>query len=393
MRGLALSRAGFAAGLAAGLLLFWSFGFVGVWTAGFLGGNDFSGIWAGPRLLVTGGDPYDPNTFVRASDALGALHPATVVYIYPGWVAVLLAPFGALDLVSANIAWTAVSVAVASIGLLVLLESYGGRQPLVYALLGFTLIGSEPGITAFYSGQTSLVVTGGLALMAAWLVRGRLSSAGVAAAAMLVKPQHFALALPALSAVALLRGERRFVYALAGAGLTLAVLSVLLLPHWPLAWLEHVATTRASDVRAANLPTALFDLFGPAGRIAGYAALVASVGAALAFGRSSAAIAVWVAVSMSVSPYLWVYDHITMIVPLAVAAGMNGERSSRAAMAISVAGMLIMVVAAALLHSFRVDRGESLSLNGLAQFALTMLVIGSLWRFRGEGSSLVPVRA
>lgn len=373
--------AAYGIGLAAALGLLVTFGFIELWSRSFFT-TDFSAIWAGPRLLATGGDPYDPATFRQAVDALGVQRPSTDVYLYPGWVAVLLAPLGALELPLASVVWAALGVSVAVVGLFVLLESYGGRQPLVYALLGFTLLGSEPGITALYAGQTSLIVTGALALMAAGLVRGRLSSAGVAAAAMLVKPQHFALALPALGAVALFRGERRFVYALAGAGVTLVALSVLVLPHWPLAWVEHVATTRASDVRAANLHTALFDLFGPAGRIAGYAGLAGSVAAAVAFGRSRAATAVWIAVSMSVSPYLWVYDHIVMIVPLAIAAGMNGERSSRAAILIALVGVSIMVVAAALLHSIRVDRGESLSLNGLAQFALTVLIIGSLWRFR-----------
>jgi len=378
-----LRIAAYGIGLAAGLGLLLTFGFVELWSTSFFT-TDFSAIWAGPHILVTGGDPYDPSTFRQAVAALGVQPPAAAVYIYPGWVAVLLAPLGALGLPTASVIWTALGVLAATIGLFALLEAYGVRQPIVHTSLAFTLVGSEPGITAFYSGQTDLLVTGGLALMAAWLVRGRDGSAGLAAAVMLIKPQHFVLALPALAVVAALRHKRRFAYAIAGVSLALVALSTLVLPHWPAAWLEHVAMTRASDARAANLPTALFDMFGPAGRAAGYLVLAASVAAAVAFGRSRAAVPVWLAVSMSVSPYVWVYDHIVGIVPLAMAVGMNGERSGRAATAIAAGGLLIMAVAATLLHGIRGEGGGSLSLNGLAQFALTALVIASLWHFRRE---------
>lgn len=375
--------AAYGVGLAAGLGLLAAFGFMDLWSRSFFT-TDFSAIWAGPRILATGGDPYDPATFRQATAALGVQKPAAAVYLYPGWVAVLLAPLGALELPAASVVWAALGLFAATLGLFVVLSAYGARHPLVYALFGFTLLGSEPGITAFYSGQTSLLVTGALALMAAWLVRGRQTAAGVAAAAMLIKPQHFALALPAVTLVAYLRGERRFAYALAGVGLMLVALSILLMPGWLAAWLEHVAGTRAQDVRAANLPTALFDLLGPAGRIAGYAALAGSVAAAVAFGTSRAAVAVWIAVSVSLSPYLWVYDHIVLIVPLAMAGAMNDRTSGRAAVAIAIAGVLIMAVAATLLHAVRGGAGLSLSLNGLAQFALTVLIVGSLWRFRNE---------
>lgn len=378
----AASRAALAAGLATGALLFWAFGFVWIWTAGFLH-NDFSAIWAGPHLLVMGGDPYDPNTFVRASDALGAQHSATAVYIYPGWVAVLLAPLGALDRVSANVVWMAISVAVASIGLFALLDA-GPRHPFISALLGFTLLASESAIVALYSGQTDHVLLGGLALSMAWLASGRQVAAGVAASAMLLKPQLFTLAIPALVALALARGQRRFAYALIASALAIAVTSTLVLPHWWSAWFEHVLNIRLNDVRASTLANALRDTFGSGGLFIAYALLAGSVAAAAAFGRSSAAIPAWLTVSMSVAPYHFVYDHIVGIVPLAMAVAQNAERDMRAAIAIALAGALILVVAATLLHAIPGNAAGTLSFNGLAQFAMTVLIIGSLWRFRSE---------
>lgn len=384
LRGRAGRLAAFGIGLAAGGALLATFGFIGLWMQGFFAGNDFSAIWAGPRILATGGDPYDPTTFRRAAEALGTLAPATDVYIYPGWVAVVLTPLGALDLGTANVVWLALGLLVATTGLFVLLEALPVHLPLVHTLLAFALVGSESGIVAFYSGQSDFLIVGGLALMAGWLWTGRLVPAGIAASVMLIKPQLFALAIPALVGLALARRERRFVYALAAAGLALAALSTLVVPQWWSAWLTHVPATRAADVRAATLPNALRDIFGTAGLVAAYVLLAASVAAAFAFGRSRVAVPVWLAVSMSVAPYLFVYDHVVAVVPLAMAAAVNGERDRRAAIAVAGLGVLILAVAATVLHALPGVEHRTLSYNGLAQFALTTLIIASLWRFRKE---------
>jgi hypothetical protein len=368
-------------GLAAGFALLVSFGFVEIWLKG-LPGSDFSVIWAGPRILIAGGDPYDALTFRAASAALSAQPSATDVYIYPGWVAVLLAPLGALDLPAANVVWTVVGLALAAGGLYALLASGPPVPPLAHTAFGFTLIASESAIVAFYSGQTDFVIVGGLALMCAWLRQGRSMAAGISGGAMLLKPHLVALALPALAVIAIARGDRRFVYALLGTAIALAGLSTVVVPQWWEAWLAHVPAARASDLRASTLPNALRDIFGAPGALGGYALLAAAVLAALSFGRTRAAVPVWLAVSISVTPYLFVYDHVVGIVPLAMAVLLIAERDTRLALAAALAGALILFPVAVLLHAFPGVRYGTLSYNGLAQFALTALVVGSLWPLR-----------
>lgn len=379
-----LSGAAFLIGMAAGLALLSAFGFIDVWRADIFGG-DFSAIWAGPRVLVTGGDPYDPATFASASAALGVQESATAVYIYPGWMAVLLAPFGLLDLPTAALLWVTLTLLLSCVGLFALLELRERRHPLVHTILAFTLIGSESGIVAFYSGQTDFLVIGGLALMAAWLLSGRQVPAGIAASAMLVKPQLFVVAVPALLRIALARGDRRFLWSATLSALALTALSTLIVPQWWSAWLAYVPAARAADARAATLPNALKDIFGLGGDAAAYALLGGSIVAAFAFSpRSRAALPVWLMVSMSIAPYMFVYDHVVGIVPLAMATAINGEHSLRRAVVVASLGALILCVAGTLLHAYPGVEYGTLSFNGIAQFGLTVVVTASLWPYRGE---------
>src|SRR4051812_5036813 len=87
-------------GLVAGLLVLSTFGFLDVWENGIFG-NDFSLIWAGPHVFLAGGNPYDPLTWQRSISELGVQATSTQVFIYPGWVPLFLAPFGAMDLTRA----------------------------------------------------------------------------------------------------------------------------------------------------------------------------------------------------------------------------------------------------------------------------------------------------
>lgn len=378
----ALAGIAFSIGLGAGLALLYGFGFLDIWGADVFGG-DYSAIWAGPHLLVTGRDPYDSATWLALNEELGVQPPGAVVYLYPGWVAVLLAPFGLLDLEVSALVWIALGVIVGSVGLFVLLGARARRHPLVHTILAFTLLGSESGIVAFYSGQIDFLIIGGLALMVAWLRTERLVPAGIAAGVLLIKPQLFVVAIPALARLALARGEQRFLWSFVATGAALAIVSTLVVPQWWGAWLTLVPTARAGDLRGATLLNGMRDIFGPAGIALGLVMLAATLVAAFRFSpRSRAALPVWLSVSMSMAPYMFVYDHVVGIVPLAVAAGINGERRARSAIIVASYGVLILVLAGTLLHAVPGVAYGTLSFNGLAQFALTVTIIVSLWRFR-----------
>ena len=375
-----LAGAAFVIGLLGGFLVLASFGFVGVWERGIFG-NDFSLIWTGPHLFVMGANPYDPQVWQRQISELGVQATSTSVFIYPGWVPIAIAPFGALPLPIAAPLWLAITLVIAATGLFALGEARFRQLPLAHTLFAFALIGSEPGIVTFYSGQWDFLLVGGLALMALWL-RRRPALAGVAASVMLFKPQLFFVAVPALFRVALVRKARGFVLAFVAFAVLAAVASAIAFPGWWQAW-AAVPTSQAGDIRAATLPNGLRDTFGTPGLVVGVALVLTLIAAGLRFSpRSEAAVPVWIAISLSAAPYAFVYDHVLALVPLALATGIIGQRDRARALGLAAVGVAILVVGAVLLHAFPgVDHG-TLSFNGIAQFALLAMVVWALWPYR-----------
>lgn len=139
---------GYLAGLAAGLAGLIAFGFVDLWLGRYLLGNDFSGIWAGPRALASGHDPYDPSTWHTTAFALQGQVPQTVVYGYPGYVAIALLPLALLPLPAAAIIWAVGGIALAAVALGALLRRVAPGLPVVHGLFGATLFLSQPGFTS-----------------------------------------------------------------------------------------------------------------------------------------------------------------------------------------------------------------------------------------------------
>ncbi|HEY6959127.1 MAG TPA: glycosyltransferase family 87 protein, partial [Candidatus Limnocylindria bacterium] len=184
-------------GLAAGMALLATFGFVDIWENGIYG-SDWSEIWAGPHVFVTGGNPYDPTTWTNAIDTLGVQHAGLPVYNYPGWIPIILAPFGAMDLDPSARIWLGLTLFIGATGLFVLLDQILDRLPLAFTLFGFALIASEPGIVTFYSGQWDFLIVGLLSLMTLFLRRRRFATSGALASIMIVKPQLFLIAVPGL---------------------------------------------------------------------------------------------------------------------------------------------------------------------------------------------------
>ncbi len=115
--------------------------------------DDFSRIWAGPRALVSGVDPYDAASWGTTSVALGGFPPDTAVYLYPPWVALALAPMGALPLPVATVVWTVGGMLAAAFAVRALLRACPPGVPWAHALVAATLSLSAPAVAAFLTGQ------------------------------------------------------------------------------------------------------------------------------------------------------------------------------------------------------------------------------------------------
>lgn len=380
----AFAGSAFVIGLAAGLVLLTQFGFLDVWQQNIRGG-DFSQFWVGARVFVTGGDPYDPSTWPAKVLELGGQDAVTPVFVYPAWVLLVLAPLGPLELPVAARIWIGSTLLIAAVGLFLLLEQRARQLPLVHTLIAFSLVGSEPGIVSFYSGQWSFLLIGALSVVSLFLHRPRralTALAALAAAAMLIKPQLFLLANPALLRIAVARQQRRFALIWMAVAAAAVVASAVLLPRWWEPW-SSVANARAGDIRAASLTNAMRDTLGDVGLVAALLLLAGAVGLAFAFSpRSAAAWPVWLTVSLNAAPYIFVYDHAILLVPLALTATILGRDRQRRALLVTAIGCALLVVGGTLLHAFPGVQHQTLSYNGLVPFAMAMLLIVALWPYR-----------
>jgi len=318
--------------------------------------NDFSGFWAGARALVTGRDPYDTATWAATTLVLGTQAPDTAVYGYPPWVALALVPLALLPLEAAAWLWMIAGVVLAALALRALLRAcLPGNAP-AHAAIGLALLMSQPGFHALVLGQWSFLLVAALAAVVLALRRGHGGRAGLAALALLAKPQLVVIATIGL-AVAALRGDpaRRAAAVAAAGAAAIVVGSTLALPHWWPAWSAAVAPQRLAH--PASLATALGDLLGGGGGPLALALTVAGVAAALAFRPGGdASLAVWLALSLAGAPYLWSYDHLLLIVPLVLAAGALATRDTAAATRLVVACAAVLLLASPLLYVLAVAR-------------------------------------
>jgi hypothetical protein len=213
------------------------------------GAADFFTPWVATRSwLVEGLDPYGEEVTARSQQGiLGRLarpDEDQLAFAYPLPAMVLLAPFALLPYPVAQSLWVC--------GLLFsacLLSRAWVRPPLKPLALAALLLW-----TIFFYPLTRGLILGqiGVAVallfgLGAWLLRSPEPSvraqrvAGVVLALVLVKPQLFFLALPLLLWRAWRLGHQQFIWSWLVSALLLFGASLVILPGWPLAWLQNVS--------------------------------------------------------------------------------------------------------------------------------------------------------
>ena len=347
--------------------------------------GDFAQFWVGPRAFILGMDPYAPATWRTTAVALGALTTDTSVFGYFGWSLVLLYPFALLDLDAAAAVWLFVGLAAAAIAMWTLLRAYLPGIPVAHTLIGLALLGSNPARLNVLLGQWGFVLLAALAGVIVLLRAGRPVSAGAGAVLFMVKPQLFLLSAPALAAWAALNGRRRFVVAAIVFAAALALVSIVLLPQWPGAWLREMPSQRLFDPpQTTTIATVLHGVLGPAGTWLALGTIVAGALVAFRFDlRGDAALAVWLALSSVAAPYTWSYDHILLLVPLVVASGVVAHRSRRAAVLLVVAGALTFLIVTTLLAVVAAARNLE-SYSAVVPVLMYVMIVWSLWPQRSQ---------
>lgn len=360
-----------------------------------IGGDDFSRIWAGPRAVIIGADPYEPASWVATARALGTLAPDTAVqvYPYPPWVTVALLPLGLLPLPAASLLWLIASLGAGIVGLRALLREYLPGRPGAHAVAAATLLLSWVGLLTLIIGQWGFLLIGVICAIAVSLRRGRPIWAGLAAVALAAKPQLFVFTAPALALHAawpsrsrgILREGLRFIGVAVGVVALLVAVSWAALPSWWPNWLRFAGSALAPD--SDTVPALLRTIGGDGVLWAAPIPLLALLAIGLCFHpRSEAWLPVWLALSSAGALYSNSYDQILLIVPVVMASGVAVRRSRRASAIVLGLGAFVLVGVTPLMYEIALRR-HSETLGVLVPLAIFSLVVVALWPLRRARSA------
>jgi hypothetical protein len=357
-----------------------------------IGSDDFSRIWAGPRAVIIGSDPYDPASWAATAQSLGTQAPDTAiaVYPYPPWVVLVLLPLGLMPLPVASLLWLIASLTAGIAGLHALLREYLPGRPGAHAVAAATLLLSWAGLLSLIIGQWGFLLIGVLCAIAVSLRSGRLIPAGLAAVALAAKPQLFVFTAPALAlhaawparGRAIRRDGLRFIGVAVAVFVVVFVASCIVLPSWWPNWLRFAGSTLTPD--SDTIPALLLAVGGDGALRAAPVALLALVAIGLCFHpRSEAWLPVWLALSSAGVLYSNSYDHILLVVPIAMASGVAARRSRRASWIVLGLGAAVLVVGTPLMYEVALRR-HSETYGVLVPLAVFALIVVALWPLRRD---------
>ena len=344
--------------------------------------NDFSGFWSGPRSVLVGVSPWDPQRYAPTAVAIDTKTPDALVDDYMPHVVLALLPLGLLPLDVAAWVWMVASMACSATALRALLRTFLPGRTVAHAALGLALFVGQPGFHTLVLGQWALLLMSALTVVVLALRAGHVRRAGLAALAFLAKPQLFVwtaigLALPAIRDVR----YRRFVtYALVLAG-ALVLFAWLAYPDWFPAWLADIPARRTG--RSAVLFSALGQVLGMPGRILAIAVVAGGVYLASRFVMASDAwLAAWLSLSSAGAIYSWSYDQVLLFVPLVIASGVlvaNGREL--AARNLALAGALTLLIVSPIFYAIGVARHDE-TFSIAVPVAFCGAILWALWPYR-----------
>ena len=356
--------------VALGLLFLVAFGALDERTK-LLHANDFSGIWAGARALVLGIEPYDPAGWRAAVANIGTQPPDTEVYGYPAWIAIAFVPLALLPLEIASWTWTLGTLLLAIIATRALLRGLIPASPLAHGLVALTLTMSTPAYHTFVLGQWGFALIAALAVGVLAIRGHRDALAATVLLACLAKPQLFVTAPFGLLAT------RRAILIWGGLAAAIVGLATLLLWNWWTAWLGAVPAVRLGQ--PASLYALLTDVIGPPGVVIAAGLAIAGAVVATRFARGSdASRAAWLSLSFAVAPYEWAYDHVVLLVPIVIAAGVVAARSRMTALVILAIGCGLLLYVSLGLYVIAVTRHRE-TLSAVVPAATFVLIAVALW--------------
>ena len=235
----------------------------------------------------------------------------------------------------------------------------------MHGILGLALFVGQPGFHTIVLGQWALLLMSAVAAIVLAVRAGHARRAGIAALALLAKPQLFvwtALGL-AIAAVFDVRYRRFVMFAVVVAG-TLVVASWLAYPDWFGAWSADIPARRTG--RSAVLLSAFGQLFGTPGRVLAIVVIGAGIALASRFVPGS---------------------DVLLFVPLVIAGGVLAAAGREgAARWLPIGGALTFLVVSLIFYAIGVLRHDE-TFSIAVPVAVFVAIVWSLWPYRRNALS------
>ena len=323
---------------------------------GAAGNRDFVEYWASGYLLVHHANPYDAHLIRPLEQAQNFPReiPALVMG-NPPWSLPLMAPLGFVGAKTAELLWTALSLACLIASVRIVWGLYGSPQTSLN-VLGYTF---APALSCLFSGQVSIFVLFGLVLFLR-LHRTHRFLAGASFWLCMLKPHLFLpFGVVLLLWVILTRSYR----VLAGALLGLFASSMVAMILDPMVWEHYLQMMRTERIDLRLIPclsVVLRQIVWP--HTSAVQFLPAAVGCiwAVSYFRRHRGEWDWLEhgsllllVSVLVAPYTWLMDQTVVLPALLYGVYVTRSRNLKAFLALASAVIEIgVLLGLSLLHSY-----------------------------------------
>lgn len=290
--------------------------------------SDFFAFWLAGKMTWLQADPYDPLQWTAGHEQFAATWKSNDIFAYPRPLTLLLAPFGLLQIQTAYFFW----ILLVMLGLLFIVYAIlrvflrrPGQVPLALPLVAAVFL-FRPTLVTIYEGQLSAFLLFVLAVAVLLFEQRKYGLAAVALSFLALKPPIAAPILFLLVAWFLFRRLYKPIAALLVSGLAWLLLGLLQDPRWVSKFLGN-----GSRIFSNNL--GLFsNTWGVSARLCaenipctvGLGSLLSLLLLGLAlrviWRRKEASslhlFSLVIPVSLVITPYIWPYDHILLILPI-----------------------------------------------------------------------------
>ncbi len=290
--------------------------------------SDFFTFWLGGKLVMAGQNPFDPTVWKLGHDLAGSTWLENEIFCYPLPLAYLMIMIGALPVVWAGPVWLFLS----GFSILAAILFIQSQKPLGLEIkhlfpvvLGLALF--RPVLITIRNGQLGGLYLLIITLVLLFISKKRWYTTGIISSILYLKPT---LGLPILGLLFIWLIRNHGIKAVTSniiAAIAIFGVSIIHRPEWIKAFFS-VGLRKGSDVFQATPTT-----WGVSGAVCGLNSECTQIVGSVIFGilvllsiivfwRFSSKWNIWltgsiaIIVSLLITPYLWAYDQILLIIPI-----------------------------------------------------------------------------